>query len=126
MPMDVTPATTGLRTFAESRLDHGGIDLLTGEEVERHRGCRLEKRRPDALDRRRPSVDELHDVFLAHRNAVNEKPLAKIDEVGRRILADPESLRAKHRFERGAHTAFAVGTRDMKALQTLLRVAKLV
>ena len=47
---------------AEPRLDDRDVDVRAREEVEGHRRRRLEERRAEALDRRRPALDEVDDV----------------------------------------------------------------
>ena len=99
---------------SESGLDEGDVGVLGGEVQKSHRRSRLEERRPNPLDRRRPAFDERDDLTFRDRCAGDDDPFPEIDEMWRGVSRDAKFFRAEQRVGRRDGTALSVRAGDVQ------------
>ena len=73
-----------------------------------------------SLDQIRAPRDPIDDRSSATGAAVDQKALAKVDQMRRRVYGHAETRDPEQRVERRAHTALAIRTADMEGLEGVL------
>ena len=115
----------GVEAPAQSHLDQCQIDFVLLKQVKSNRRGQLEigrRRRHllgDALEIRQRRVQRR--VF--NRTGVDEEALANIDDMGAGVAARTHAGRPAHGVDHGQDAAFSVGSGDVHAGITRLRVA---
>ena len=104
---------------AETRLDHGGVNLCIREGCQRCRGHDLELRRAELLRRRADPSDGSFEVGLG---AVHPDSLAPGRNVWRDRRADGESLREQELLDGHRRGRLSVRTDDVDRWIRVLRV----
>ena len=66
----------------------------------------------------------VENLFLGDGNAVDENPLAKIDQMGRRVASYAQPPRPQNRFSGGDDTPLPVGATHVQHRERSVRVAK--
>ena len=115
----------GVQTAAQTRLDHGHLDLAVGEVVERHSRRRLEERKVELAHLGLMLIDEIHHLLFGDHLAVDAYALAKILQVRRRVESHAIPRLLEHRSQNVRHRPFAVGARHMNGVIVTLRIAQM-
>ena len=66
---------------AESRFDHGDVDVLSHEPLEREGSSQLEEGRAYLFRRGNLPLEKLEHGLFRDRSAIDGNPLAEVDEV---------------------------------------------
>ena len=108
---------------AESGLENRIVDLRVRIHEKRDGGKRLEESEVVGCD--------LRDLFgrggkriVANRRAVEEESFVELDEMGRGVASDAQTVCAQRRVEHCADRALSVGACDVDRLERLLRIAQ--
>ena len=115
----------GIQPAAQAHLQHGPLDAVFGEVLERQRGHDLEGRDlRDGFDGRLAAIEQRHQLGLGHQPAAQPDALAEGVEVGRSVEPGAVTGRAQDRLHHRRRRAFALGAGDMDAPEAVLRPAQ--
>src|SRR2546426_312445 len=118
------PDGGGVEPSAESDLQHGDVDGLTREVIERERRARLEHGGVQTGHQGGDRVEAVGDGVLRDGLAVDTDPFAERHEVRRGVEAHAAAVRLEDGGEHGGHRALAVGAGDLDERVAAPRVAE--
>ena len=114
-----------IQPAAQAYLQHGPLDAVFREILERQRGHHLEGRDlRDGFDGRLAAIEQRHQVGLSHQPAAQPDALAEGVEVGGGVDSGVVTGRAQDRLHHHRSRAFALGAGDMDAPEAVLRAAQ--